>query len=417
MSHYRLNGSLASLHLNGPISESISGIIDSYISIWESQPTEFPKFECIYNENEKSQNGQNFEVLVRQLRNNKENIFKSEAAKNRAVSSLKVFTHKALKISQRDLGVVFSDDFVSTTLDFYERAKEFDQNLSNDDIYKACRNVWTAAGIRIILGKKVNLSPSIFAFSLLYPYSDNLLDNPKISKLQKVIFNKRFSKRLRGDNIKPSSRLESKIFELIELIEGQYPREINPAIYHCLLAMHKAQIESTKLLNDSRLRRDEVIRICFIKGGLSGLTNAYLVSGEVDNKIARLMLGFGVYLQLIDDLQDIIEDSSAGLKTTFTIIESPEELKKAVNRLFYFGRGLRREMSILTGEEIERFKSVSFRFTEILLIDAVNRSQARFNGHYIQKLGKAFPFYFSFLKKDDTIRALFADSISTISLD
>ena len=59
------------------------------------------------------------------------------------------------------------------------------------DIFQAIRNVWIMNSIQILYNMEVKLTPSIFAYSMLYPYSDNYLDDANISVGEKVEFNKK----------------------------------------------------------------------------------------------------------------------------------------------------------------------------------------------------------------------------------
>ena len=60
---------------------------------------------------------------------------------------------------------------------FIQDAKIFDHSLSQDDIHQALRNLWVFNSIQMIAGKDIDLTPSSFAYSLLYPYTDNGLDS------------------------------------------------------------------------------------------------------------------------------------------------------------------------------------------------------------------------------------------------
>ena len=50
---------------------------------------------------------------------------------------------------------------------------------------------------------------------------------------------------------------------------------------------------------------EEIIKISFKKGGLSVLTDAYLIKGTLSLDEIIGAFGLGIALQLIDDLQDV----------------------------------------------------------------------------------------------------------------
>lgn len=70
-------------------------------------------------------------------------------------------------------------------------------------IIQAARNAWTACGLQPLLGVPLALTPSILGYSLLYPYSDNLLDDEDISNDTKLKFSRRFRRQLLGEKLSP----------------------------------------------------------------------------------------------------------------------------------------------------------------------------------------------------------------------
>ena len=59
---------------------------------------------------------------------------------------------------------------------FVRKARQFDPDLPDAEIEQALRNLWVFNSIQLYLGKPVSLTPSSFAYSLIYPYTDNCLD-------------------------------------------------------------------------------------------------------------------------------------------------------------------------------------------------------------------------------------------------
>jgi hypothetical protein len=66
--------------------------------------------------------------------------------------------------------------FLEATTAFARMARRFDPAITSAEIYQAARNVWTANFLQLLLGMPVRVTPAIFAYSMLYPYSDNYLD-------------------------------------------------------------------------------------------------------------------------------------------------------------------------------------------------------------------------------------------------
>src|SRR4030043_518830 len=109
--------------------------------------------------------------------------------------------------------------------------ERFDPNLTSEDIFQASRNVWIINSIQSMMGMPVKLTPSIFAYSMLYPYTDNYLDNPDTASENKVTFSQRFQQRIKGKKIIPEKNDEKKIFDLIGMIEEEYDRKRYPEVY------------------------------------------------------------------------------------------------------------------------------------------------------------------------------------------
>lgn len=91
---------------------------------------------------------------------------------------------------------------------------------------------------------------------------------------------------------------------------------ITPSIFAYI---HEAQTKSMLLIQqNSVLTENETLKICITKGGASVLADGYLVSGKPTEEQRFFLFGYGAYLQLLDDIQDVEEDFQAGLMTVFS---------------------------------------------------------------------------------------------------
>jgi hypothetical protein len=229
-----------------------------------------------------------------------------------------------------------TDAYCTALSEFVEQAKTFDKRLNNSDIYQAGRNVLTMYVIQDLLDLEIALTPSIFAYSLLYPYTDNYLDNPRINLQQKERFNDRLAQKLSGTAIPAENEHENIIFTLIDMIEQQYPRSGYPQVYQSLLLIHRAQCTSIKLFNNPMLTPSELLEICFEKGGASVLADGFLVAGTLTHQLQEYLFGIGIYLQLLDDLQDMELDIQAKISTLFAHYAKRQPIDTVVNRFLYF---------------------------------------------------------------------------------
>ena len=92
------------------------------------------------------------------------------------------------------------------------------------DTIQACRNAWTVCGIQPLLGDRMQMTPSILGYSLLYPYSDNYLDSENFPAARKLEFSARFRDRLCGLPLVSRDRHESAVWAMVRLIEAEFPR-------------------------------------------------------------------------------------------------------------------------------------------------------------------------------------------------
>ena len=109
-----------------------------------------------------------------------------------------------------------------------------------------------APGLQLLLGDRMEITPSILGYSLLYPYSDNYLDRTDVSAGAKLRFSERFRARLRGQKPSTLGQRENAIWALVAMIEGQFSRSRYPQVFDSLLAIHQAQEESIAQLEGGR---------------------------------------------------------------------------------------------------------------------------------------------------------------------
>lgn len=230
----------------------------------------------------------------------------------------------------------FINQFSVLTEEFMRASREFDENISMEDIVQALRNVWAMGLFQWITFEKVTLTKSLFAYSMLYPYTDNYLDDPNISTEQKKNFNKGVARKLKGYSETTSSKKVRQVFKLIELIEEEFPRETYTELYEVMSAMQEAQERSLTQHGDVKIDERELLDISVQKGGLSVLLHGYLVKGKVSLEEASFLYSFGVVLQICDDIQDVIEDMNNNHNTIVTKVGYKWNLDYITNNLMNF---------------------------------------------------------------------------------
>jgi hypothetical protein len=319
-------------------------------------------------------------------------------AQNRITASFGRFAAAALDLEE-DAVRLLTDDFLPVGTKLAQWARQFDPDLSMADITQACRNAWTACGLQPLLGERVELTPSILGYSLLYPYTDNYLDQGDISEEAKHRFSESFRDRLRGESVSPRDSRESALWDLVQLIEGQYPRRSCPQVYDCLLAIHRAQEESiAQLSNKGPCSDDEVLRMSCAKGGTSVLVDACLARGWLSPQENRFAFEWGVLLQLGDDLQDVREDLARGSVTLFSraaALGTP--LDSLATQLLNFSEQVGTRMDDLPYGEatLKELLRMSWRS---LIVGAVADSHQFFTTKFLEEMERTSPFRFEFLR-------------------
>lgn len=230
------------------------------------------------------------------------------------------------EISARMLGVdlhFFHDmataNMFEATQDYMFKSEAYDPSITNDNLVQAARNVWTCYALQLIcLQQPAACNSAIMGYSLLYPYTDNFLDDTSIDPRQKHQFQKTFGGWLEGDySVPPSTPNERKVLDQVLSVEARFPRAEFPNAFHSLTAINDAQTAS--LSQHAALSTSQILGVTVYKGGTSVLADLFMGdAAALDERdyLFAFLLGFG--LQLVDDLQDVVEDSAVGHHTLFT---------------------------------------------------------------------------------------------------
>jgi hypothetical protein len=227
-----------------------------------------------------------------------------------------------------------------------------------------------------------------FGYSMLYPFTDNFIDNTANSPEDKQNYNQFIRDTLAGREVTPSSDHHQKTYELLKAIEADYPRERDTSVYTLLLVMLEAQEESLRQQKKSiPLSPKERLSISIVKGGMSVLIDRFLVNKELTDADYLFYLGFGFFLQLADDLQDISEDSQKGHHTLFTVDLSPSEEERLVNKLMHFLKNIMEAFSA----ENDRFQKLIYSSSYQLIYSSLIGSQEFFTEAYRKKIEVCLP--------------------------
>ena len=323
-----------------------------------------------------------------------------EGVEKRIFAAFSRFARNALDWQDRHVDILFGGGFDRGAAEFVRTAREFDPGLSSGDIFQACRNVWVANGLQKLLGLPVRLTPAIFAYSLLYPYTDNYLDDPESTDEVKQGFNGRLRSRLEGRDTAPANAREKTIFDLVSKIEGGFDRARHPQVYESLLAIHRAQAASLRLLrSDGPATEPDIVAIALEKGGTSVVADGCLAAGYLSPAQIEFLFGFGAYLQLMDDLEDVVEDGEAGLRTICSRAAGRQPLDAVTDRTFRFGTRVLERLEDFGVPDAEPLRELVRSSLVQGVVTTAGRFPKLYTRPYLKSLEAHSPFRFSFNNK------------------
>ncbi len=310
------------------------------------------------------------------------------------------FLKTTFALEDRHVNALTTYGFAESIQEFVRQARLFDPHISAADIYQAGRNAWTMTFLQYLMGLPVKMTPSIVAFSLLYPYSDNYLDDPAIPAKNKAEFSRRFKQRLEGMTVSSTNEGERKIFALVQMIEGQFDRQLFPNVYASLMAIYQAQVKSMRLQSPcSSPYEMDVLGLVFEKGGTSVLADGYLVAGDLDLNQRMFCFYYGAFTQLMDDLEDVEKDRQDGIMTIFSQTARSWPLDAVTSQLIVFGKGLLDKLALFSVPGLETLEEIMRKCITPLLIDSAGQIGHLYSREYLKELERHSTYRFSQLKK------------------
>ncbi len=368
--------------------------------LWEDCPDTPPEFGRQIGADEQKVRESRLEQFIAAIQDELKRLPQDrgerQAAHHRITEAFRTLGETALGLEEPHLRLLLGGGFSSIGTQMVRRARAFDSGVQIGDVLQASRNAWTACGLEMLFGRGMALTPSIFAYSMMYPYSDNYLDDPDVAAEEKRGFNARFRRRLAGEVCAAANRHEEILWRLVEMVEGQYGRDANPDVFAGLLLIQKAQEESLALLRRGNV---DVLRLSFAKGGASVLADGYLAAGTLTPDQARFAFCWGVLLQLGDDLQDVREDRTNGLQTLFSQAAERGTLDGVTSRTLHFGRRVMALMQRLPAEDCAPLQQLIQRSSLSLVVRSAGEAGEFYSKSYLQGLEAASPFRFGFVNE------------------
>ncbi len=288
-----------------------------------------------------------------------------------------------------------SHGYLESAEDFFCYVKTDNPQMLLIDFFQALRNTFIASSLQLLFGKKVEFTTAIGAYSLLYPYTDNFIDDATISSQEKKIFNKRFQERLEGKEILPMTLNEEKIFGAIADIEEVLPRQNHALVYESLLLIYDAQVSSMGQEGPARLSPHIILPISFYKGGASVLADACLVNENITKDMIQFSFNYGTFLQLIDDLQDFKEDRKNHHWTLFSLKNKEEIHDLEISKLISYMATSIGMVQFKTKEE-ETLKNIIFDACLMMVMSVVGKHPYLISSKFYKALESISRFKLSF---------------------
>ncbi|MDH8677801.1 hypothetical protein QE109_06560 [Fusibacter bizertensis] len=278
-------------------------------------------------------------------------------------------------------------NYIEATEAFISRVRLKWPQMDNESIFQALRNVWIMIAIQMMCDHKIELTDAMFAYSMLYPLTDNVLDDSTLSKQEKFQFIEALGNRLNGITGNETSPQYTDVYDMVSLIESQYSREQYPLVYESLCLIHACQKESMKQ-QYSQLDISQISKISFEKGASSVIADGYLVLGKLDTDQFDFLTGYGIVLQLADDLQDMTSDAFVSHRTLFSFGQTRETLAENVEKLCLLSSNVllnipTQNIKLKSNLTLLLEKSMNF-----LITDAIQMHRNSFDKSYIRKISK-----------------------------
>ncbi len=385
----------------GPLGPRVEDLVREYREIWMSVPSDpFPLGKRIGRRAKKSVERELTSLVDRISEDGRNGLGQDPDRLEDLAAILRPFLKRVLGLTQLPLESVYDKRFVESTRLFLEAARDFDPGLGVDAVYQALRNVWIMNTLQFEMGLDVRYTKAVFGYSMVYPYLDNFLDDDAVSTGDKLATLVKLKAWLEGRPGPAEGPREEKLRALIGLIEGRFSRLEHPGVFRSMLAIYNAQIKS--LLQQKRTgpaSARDILGISLEKGGTSVLADGYLVAGDLHPGQEDFCFGFGAFLQMADDLQDLEDDAGRGHLTLFSPAAGPDGLD---DRLFKFQRFIAAVLDKTANRsnpETSPLREIIRRACSLMAMESVGNHRRHFSRKCVRLCRASFPVHFSHLRK------------------
>jgi hypothetical protein len=135
------------------------------------------------------------------------------------------------------------------------------------------------------------------------------------------------------------------------------------------------------------------------KGGTSVLADGYLVAGVLSPADEEFAFGFGTFLQLADDLQDVGEDSRCGHRTLFSTGEAGLPLDPIALRLEAYLAAVLALARRVSAPGRNALCDAIGSGLALMFRESIGKQPEYFRRSFVRRAKKGFPVRFSYLRK------------------
>lgn len=394
--------SVLSTH-TGDLDNTIKQLTQKYAQLWWQTPASFPTLFKTYGLDEQKKIEREIADVVEEFFAYMERYLPVDDVEgidySEPIEQAKEYLKKLSDLTGIHLNNTFINGFIRSTQLFIDKVSNFDPAMAPENIYQALRNIWTTNTLQNYMNLELGCSDAMFAYSMIYPYTDNVLDDVSMTQAKKMQFNQNLKNRLEGQPYpRTGSGTEKKLDALVSLIEEEFPRDQFSGVFQSLLGIYNAQARS--LIQQKQTVSPyviDVLGITFEKGGTSVLADGYLAQGNLERTAQDYCFALGTFLQLADDIQDILPDKKNNHMTLFSQVADKYPLDDLANKMFhYISLIVENNLANPSCNYLKELLLKSFYFH---IIEAVGKNKELYTAPYIKKLEVHFPFRFSFLKK------------------
>jgi len=378
----------------GPLENRINELKNKYKQLWLQTAYTYPEFSKTYSRKEKKRIESETTKFLDELLEKQEHRLIEYLDRNAVLKDKEPEIVRFCQMAGLYMDRDFSRGFDHSTKIFREKVKKFDPSLKPENIYQAMRNVWIMNSLQVLIEREMDCSDAMFAYSMLYPYSDNVNDDVSAAVEDKLKMNQNFRLWLEGEKPVYRNEVEKKIFLLVTMIEKQFPRSRFPGVFQSLLAIFNAQIKS--LIQQKEKNGADILDISLEKGGTSVLADGYLLTGMMDNNLDDFCFGYGAFLQFADDIQDVDDDSENGHLTLFSQFAKADYLDIIANKLFNYMLTI---VNLhLSAPAQQRLRELILQNCYFMVLEAIGKNSQFYSRKYIRNIESQFPFSFSFFR-------------------